>query len=201
MAMQTHPPDPYLSINFCRHLIFPHTKYLLHGLFFRGLPRLVLLEFRPILFFDAPPNSDLSTNPETEWINLVLSEPALLEASLSVGLKRHRQYPHAETTGWAARLSHWHAARACKIINERLSAGVEALNVGVLGAVFTLAFGEVSYKHGWFYSGRNADVLLQRVSQNEAAWDIHVNGLIHMIQKRTEMGLGGAPPWFSDLLL
>lgn len=79
----------------------------------------------------------------TEWINLLLSEPALVEASLAVGLRHH---PNSQASGLSHK-SHLHAYRAVCLVNQRIGAGVEGLNDGLLTAVFVLSLGSVRDYH------------------------------------------------------
>jgi hypothetical protein len=66
----------------------------------------------------------------------VLSEPALLEASLAISL-RHRSGVLARQT------SNWYAYRAVRMVNERLGEPREKLTDGLIAAVFTLSYSEV----------------------------------------------------------
>lgn len=94
----------------------------------------VLRGFRPIL--DASAEGGVMTDKEAAWFNLVRSEPALLEATLSLASRAGNGIP--------TRIADLHTSRAVSIINKRLEQGVAALTDGVLGAVFTLAYCEVS---------------------------------------------------------
>ena len=135
------PTDPYLSVMYCK---MTHPALLLYYL--ANTTYLVLGEFRLILFPMSVPSAAYKETPENQWVRLVTSEPALLEASLAVGLgcdSGHARKTRLLSEDKAARW-YQHNAEACRLINEKLSLGPEGLSDGVLGAVFTLAFGEVS---------------------------------------------------------
>jgi hypothetical protein len=76
---------------------------------------------------------------EASWISLLQSEPALVEASVAIAL-RHcpwRQNPKGFREASLCK------GRAIKLINERLNTPL-GLTDGVLSAVFTLTYAEVS---------------------------------------------------------
>jgi hypothetical protein len=76
---------------------------------------------------------------EADWIGLLQSEPALVEASVAIAL-RHcpwRQNPKGFREASLCK------GRAIKLINERLNTPL-GLTDGVLSAVFTLTYAEVS---------------------------------------------------------
>ena len=77
---------------------------------------------------------------EENWMTLVSSEPALLEASLSLAARYTTRTNNVTTT---SRVSDIHTYRAIKIINERMNHVAGCLTDGILGAVFTLSFSEV----------------------------------------------------------
>lgn len=76
---------------------------------------------------------------EASWISLLQSEPALVEASVSIALRYspRRQNPKGFREASICK------GRAIKLINERLDTPL-GLTDGVLSAVFTLTFAEVS---------------------------------------------------------
>ncbi|KAI9147183.1 hypothetical protein HJFPF1_13216 [Paramyrothecium foliicola] len=94
----------------------------------------LLHEFQPLIF----PCAGGLAGPAREagWAILLTSEPALVEASMAVGLKHH---PVARHTSFARR-SHYHAYRAVRMINQRINAVNQILSDGLLAAVFVLSF-------------------------------------------------------------
>jgi hypothetical protein len=75
---------------------------------------------------------------EASWISLLQSEPALVEASVSIALRHNprRQNPKGFREASICK------GRAIKLINERLDTPL-GLTDGVLSAVFTLTYAEV----------------------------------------------------------
>ncbi|KAL6400917.1 hypothetical protein AUP68_16635 [Ilyonectria robusta] len=98
----------------------------------------VLHEFRPLIF-PAGTGSPGSRN-EAQWIGLFMAEPALLEASMVIGL---RNRPGLQSSS-CSDVADQHAVRAIHILNKRLSTTSTGLTDGVLAAVFTLALSEVN---------------------------------------------------------
>ncbi|KAF4445747.1 hypothetical protein FALBO_17149 [Fusarium albosuccineum] len=135
----------------------------------------LLHEFRPIIFpaGTGTPGSDR----ETVWVNLLLSEPALIEASMSIGLKYFPKWRNA----WGVHAGDIHKIRAIKMINSSLGTAA-GLTDGILGAVFTLTYAE-------------------RLANNDAAVEVHTQGLAQMIRLRRSSGNNPFPTWFSDFLL
>jgi len=120
------PTDPDRAIQFCMppsHLPKP----------VRALTSSVLHKYRALVFPAYP--SYRGTAVESQWTALLISEPALLEASMAIGV-RHQASP-------SARESIWHAYRAVNLVNKRLNARPPDLGDGVIAAVFTLAYSEV----------------------------------------------------------
>lgn len=75
----------------------------------------------------------------------------------------------------------YHLNTAFSIVIQRIESK-RAQTDGVLGAVATMALGE-------------------RLSGNETAWNIHVDGVAQIIRDRHARGIFGLPPWFIDLLI
>uniref|UniRef100_A0A0B7KMJ6 Uncharacterized protein n=1 Tax=Bionectria ochroleuca TaxID=29856 RepID=A0A0B7KMJ6_BIOOC len=137
--------------------------------------RFLLHEFRPLVF---PAQTGAASSPsEFEWITLLRSEPALVEACMYVALEHWPSGPCWEQKRQAA----VHLCKTLNMVNSRLNSG-QGLSDGVIGAVFVLTFGE-------------------RLSKNEATLEIHLNGLSKMVNQRREQGLYKIPSWFLDLLL
>lgn len=99
---------------------------------------IVLHEFRPLIF---PAGTGCPGSPnEAQWIRLFMAEPALLEASMAIGLRNCPGRQNASRSDVADQ----HAVRAIRILNKRLSTASTGLTDGVLAAVFTLALSEVT---------------------------------------------------------
>ena len=112
---------------------------------------------------------------------MLIEEPALAEATMAISM-RHRS-PCGEH--WGKIQADLHNWRAITIINQRIGSSdpvAKKLTDAMLGAVFTLAFGE-------------------RVAHDEAAWKVHVDGLSQMIMLRRAQGEHLLPSWFQNLLV
>ncbi|KAJ6445335.1 dihydrolipoamide succinyltransferase [Purpureocillium lavendulum] len=92
----------------------------------------LLRKYRALVFPSYP--SYRGTAVEGQWSALLISEPALLEASLAIAV---RHQPGSSTQDAA-----WHAYRSVGLINTRLNAVPLDLSDGVIAAVFTLAYSE-----------------------------------------------------------
>ncbi|SPJ74253.1 uncharacterized protein FTOL_03983 [Fusarium torulosum] len=135
----------------------------------------VVCEFRPMIFpagTGAPGSSR-----EASWIGLLQSEPALVEASVTIALRHcpRRQNPKGFREASLCK------GRAIKLINERLNTPL-GLTDGVLSAVFTLTFAELLESDG-------------------EARKVHIQGLAQMIKVRRSSGNNALPSWFCDFLL
>ncbi|KAF0636263.1 hypothetical protein FPSE5266_02128 [Fusarium pseudograminearum] len=135
----------------------------------------MLYTFRPFIFpaGTAGPGS----SREAEWIDLLQSEPALVEASISIALS-HCTGQNDDVTFRQAVL---HKGRAIKRINQKLSSP-SGLTDGVLSAVFTLTFAAL-------------------LESDSKARDAHIEGLAQMIRVRRSAGNTAIPLWFCDFLL
>ncbi|KAF6513540.1 hypothetical protein HZS61_006865 [Fusarium oxysporum f. sp. conglutinans] len=97
----------------------------------------LLCEYRALIFpagLGSP-----GSNREADWIALLHSEPALVEASMAIAI---RHSPRLQRTQ-GIREASVRKGRAIKMINERLDTPL-GLTDGVLSAVFTLTFAEAS---------------------------------------------------------
>ncbi|RSL80294.1 hypothetical protein CEP51_006671 [Fusarium floridanum] len=164
-----HPPnvpplDPGSEMLLSTHIRDPHNSisYLLY-------------EFRPIVFPAGYgyPGSDR----ETVWVDQLVAEPALIEASMAIGLK----YTPRHRSPWTSREADIRKYMAISMINKRLNTAA-GLSDGMLGAVFTLAFAE-------------------RLASDERALDVHIQGLAQMIRLRRAAGITQVPSWFSDFII
>ncbi|CAG1978125.1 unnamed protein product [Fusarium graminearum] len=135
----------------------------------------MLYTFRPFIFpaGTAGPGS----SREAEWIALLQSEPALVEASTSIALS-HCTGQKDDVTFRQAVL---HKGRAIKRINQKLSSP-SGLTDGVLSAVFTLTYAAL-------------------LESDSKARDAHIQGLAQMIRVRRSVGNTAIPSWFCDFLL
>ena len=157
------------------------------------ISHIVIEEFRPLIFPSS--NGSVSSASEMAWINLIISEPALVEASMSVA-SLHWARGDSDV---AIHPSDRHLSNAVAMINKRLDVAATALTDGVLGAVFMLSFNEVGV--AVTQSIHSSDIF-KRLARNEMAWRIHVQGLSQMVkQRRLLAGNESIPVWFSDLLL
>ncbi|KAF4343284.1 hypothetical protein FBEOM_2760 [Fusarium beomiforme] len=135
----------------------------------------VLSEYRALIFpagLGTPGSSR-----EADWISLLHSEPALVEASMAIALRHSPRTQNAQSI----RESSLRKCRAIKLINARLGTPLE-LTDGVLSAVFTLTFAEL-------------------LESDSEARDVHVQGLAQMIKVRRSLGNTALPSWFGDFIL
>ncbi|KAK6208427.1 ATP-dependent rRNA helicase spb4 [Pestalotiopsis sp. IQ-011] len=115
------------------------------------------------------------TDNEKAWAQLICSEPSLLQTTLAIGVRHwapDAEYQQVADECWSA---------ATNIMIQHISSGKPCTDA-VLGTVMTMAFGE-------------------RLVQNEAAWEIHIDGLAKMISHRFEHGERSLPSWLYDLLI
>ncbi|KAJ0161429.1 hypothetical protein CTA2_6226 [Colletotrichum tanaceti] len=122
-------------------------------------------------------NSDAQhgdTNEEAAWLGLLISDPALLNATLSVGIGHWSPEP---TWRWDAGI---HLHRAVSTMIERIGSG-RGFTDGGLGAALTLAFGE-------------------RLAQNDIGWQVHASGVAQMIRERRSRGIAQEPSRFFSLM-
>ncbi|KAH7215891.1 hypothetical protein DER44DRAFT_167376 [Fusarium oxysporum] len=117
------------------------------------------------------------SNREADWIALLHSEPALVEASMAIAI---RHSPRLQRTH-GIREASVRKGRAIKMINERLDTPL-GLTDGVLSAVFTLTFAEL-------------------LESDVKARDVHIQGLAQMIKVRRSLGNTAIPSWFGDFIL
>ncbi|KAF5602778.1 hypothetical protein FPCIR_1741 [Fusarium pseudocircinatum] len=135
----------------------------------------LLGEYRALIFpagLGSP-----GSNREADWIALLHSEPALVEASMAIAI---RHSPRLQRTQ-GVHESSVRKGRAIKMINERLDTPL-GLTDGVLSAVFTLTFAEL-------------------LESDVEARDVHIQGLAQMIKVRRSLGNTDIPSWFGDFIL
>ncbi|KAJ4256267.1 hypothetical protein NW762_009347 [Fusarium torreyae] len=160
--------------------IFSPIGYLLH-------------DFRPLIF-PAGTGAPGSVR-EKEWINLLESEPALVEASVAIAL---RHCPKHRNT-WGPREAAIRKGRAIKLINQRLDTPA-GLTDGVLSAVFTLTYAEVSGPQSKPLAFTDC-CLFQLLGSDAEARSVHIQGLAQMVRVRRSSGNNTIPSWFCDFIL
>ncbi|KAI0858865.1 hypothetical protein F4860DRAFT_287598 [Xylaria cubensis] len=125
-----------------------------------------------LLFLDG--SEYPGTAKEAAWIRLLLSEPALFESSMAIGL-RHWS-PCREYQMIACESS----SKATETIIQRIGSG-QGVTDAVIAAVLTMAFGE-------------------RLVHNDLAWNIHIDGAVRLVRERISQGLPALSPWIEDFL-
>lgn len=112
---------------------------------------------------------------EAAWLGLLLSDPALLDATLAVGMRHWSPEP-----GWK-----WNAGihqhRAVRSMIERIGSGTASTD-GALAAALTMAFGE-------------------RLLGNDGEWSVHIDGVAQLIRERRSRGISREPSWFFSLMV
>uniref|UniRef100_A0A0B7KNR2 Uncharacterized protein n=2 Tax=Bionectria ochroleuca TaxID=29856 RepID=A0A0B7KNR2_BIOOC len=132
----------------------------------------LLRNFRYLVFLDIRPT--VQDPVEKAWFDLITSEPVVFEASLAGGM---RCWGPDEESQQNADL---HLSRATKLLVDRISCE-QVPSDAMMGAVMTMAFGE-------------------RMADNDEAWNVHMEGLIRMMQQRRRHGASSLPPIFSSLI-
>ncbi|KAL6917126.1 hypothetical protein FSST1_008621 [Fusarium sambucinum] len=135
----------------------------------------LLCMFRPFIFPTG--TTGPGSSREAEWVDLLQSEPALIEASISIAV-RHCVGRKDNT---AFRQALIHKGRAIRRVNQKLGLP-SGLTDGVLSAVFTLTFAEL-------------------LESDSKARNAHIEGLAQMIRIRRSTGNTAIPSWFCDFLL
>ncbi|KAH6993039.1 hypothetical protein EDB82DRAFT_498321 [Fusarium venenatum] len=135
----------------------------------------LLCMFRPFIF--PAGTTSPGSSREAEWVDLLQSEPALVEASISIAL-RHCVGRKDNTTFRQAVI---HKGRAIQRVNQKLGSP-SGLTDGVLSAVFTLTYAEL-------------------LESDSKARNAHIEGLAQMIRVRRSTGNTAIPSWFCDFLL
>ncbi|KAH8692345.1 hypothetical protein BGW36DRAFT_304164 [Talaromyces proteolyticus] len=114
-------------------------------------------------------------NPhEAAWVEFIVSDPALIEASMAVGARHWSPQP-----SWQLQAD-LYSSRALEFIIRRIGSR-ETQTDGFLGTVLTMAFAE-------------------RLMHSSLTWGIHIDGLVQIIQDRRAKGIN-MPAWFYDLLV
>lgn len=130
-------------------------------------------EFWPIIFLHD--RGVVGGENDQLWLRTLASEPAFVEATLATAIR------------------YWLPDRACKLRAEMHSHRATTMVMdcifsnqtesdGFIGAVLTMAISE-------------------RLVGNDAAWQIHMSGLMQIIKARKGQGVDGLPALFTDLMI
>ncbi|SPO01885.1 uncharacterized protein DNG_04558 [Cephalotrichum gorgonifer] len=116
-----------------------------------------------------------NTPDEAAWLDLLASEPALIESTLAVTTE------HWLSDALCKQRAGVHSSRAANILVQRIKSR-EALTDAVLMAVLTLAFRE-------------------RLADNDVVWGIHIDGIADLLRERYSQGVRTLPPWVTGLVV
>jgi len=116
-----------------------------------------------------------STPGEEAFIEAILSEEALAEVSLAIGMIHWS--PAASDRERAVA----HSSRASNVLVQRIKSG-KAHTTAVMAAVMSMAIGA-------------------RLAQEEVAWNIHIDGLASIIAERRAQGAMDSPGLLCDFLI
>jgi hypothetical protein len=116
-----------------------------------------------------------TTSQEGLWLQLLVSEAALAQISLSIGFRI-----------WSPKAAYQKEALVCSssalsIIMNRIETQ-QAVTDAVMAAVLHMAIGE-------------------RFNLDDKAWDIHIGGLAKLITARVQRGQTDLPIWFSNIII
>ncbi|KAL2851884.1 hypothetical protein BJY01DRAFT_107174 [Aspergillus pseudoustus] len=115
------------------------------------------------------------TPSEAAWFDLIASDPALVEASMAVAVQQW-----SPDISWQCR-AHDHIDKAVSLIKERITSTTSRTD-GILGAIITMALGAA-------------------LANDKFAWNIHINGLTHIIRDRESRLPNSLPAWFVDFVV
>lgn len=118
-------------------------------------------------------NPPTTSRSEAEWVSLFVTDPALVDATMAVGL-RHWSPEQA----WQVQADAC-SSKALNSIIQRIS-WRQTYSDGFLLTVMTMAFGA-------------------RLGHASSAWEVHVDGLVQILGERRAKGLR-QPGWFYDIL-
>lgn len=119
---------------------------------------------------DYPSSAD-----ENAWIQLLISETALAEISMAIGLRHWSLDPSTQEKSLS------HSCKAANIVVQRINTET-AHTGGVLEAVLSMAIGE-------------------RLVHNDRIWNIHIDGLANLITERRSQGASDLPLVVSNFLI
>ncbi|KAI9825940.1 MAG: hypothetical protein M1819_000459 [Sarea resinae] len=132
-----------------------------------------LARFWSLVFLDG---GNYPSSPDEEaWIQLLVSEAALAEVSMAIGIRHWSPDASCQEKAVA------HSCKAANLIVQHITS--ETAHTGaVLGAVLSMAIGE-------------------RLMHNDLLWNIHVDGLANLITERRSQGEFDVPPVLCNFLL
>ena len=111
----------------------------------------------------------------TAWLELLTSEPALVEATMAVTMRSWQRSKEC------IRRSDIHSSKALRITIDRVKAG-EAYTDGFLAVTLTLSFGEL-------------------LLQNKEGWEVHIHAAAQAMAERRARGMDVSPPMLIDLMI
>lgn len=112
---------------------------------------------------------------DRDWLRLLASEPALVEATMSMAVRCWSTDPNCDIR------ADFHACRATRLLIQSIGCQ-QAYTDGFLGAAFTMALSE-------------------RLLKNDEAWEVHMSGIIQAVRGRRERGISSLPSLFTDLVV
>ncbi|KAL4963698.1 uncharacterized protein BDV14DRAFT_83800 [Aspergillus stella-maris] len=116
------------------------------------------------------------TLSEATWFNLIISDPALTQATLAVAISQW-----SPDSSWQTKADE-HSCIAVTLIKQRITSTIASQPDGVLGAVMTMAFGAA-------------------LARDAIVWEVHAEGLAQIIKEREKKSPLGLPTWFLDLIV
>ncbi|KAL2860971.1 uncharacterized protein BJX67DRAFT_317822 [Aspergillus lucknowensis] len=138
-----------------------------------GFDNSALQKIQELLYLEGRQAADNPT--EAAWFNLIASEPAMVEATMAVALQHW-----SPSNSWQ-RKADYHLYKAVSLTKQRIASAASRSD-GVLGAVVTMAFGA-------------------SLENNQLAWNVHIDGLAHIIKERESRVPNSLPSWFIDLIV
>ncbi|RDL37372.1 Uncharacterized protein BP5553_04805 [Venustampulla echinocandica] len=116
-----------------------------------------------------------SSPGEEAWIQLLVSEAALAEVSMAIGIRHWSPDASCQEKAVA------HSCKAANIIIQHIKSKTAHASA-ILGAVLSMAIGE-------------------RLVHNDLVWNIHVDGLANLITERRSQGEYDLPPVLCNFLI
>jgi hypothetical protein len=111
---------------------------------------------------------------EAAWVNLIVSESALVEATMAIGTRLWSPRP-----SWQRRAG-THQSKALNFTIQRIGSK-RPQTEAMLATVSTMAFAE-------------------RLANDDLAWNVHIDGLAQMIRERHCQGMS-LPWWLHDIII
>ena len=130
-------------------------------------------KFWSLVFLDG--SSYPSTPGEEAWLQMLVSDTALAEISIALGLGYWSQDASCQEKALM------HSCKATHVVIQRIQS--ETAHTGaVIGAVLSMAIGE-------------------RLVHNDITWNIHIGGLANLIIKRRSRGICDLPEVLYNFLI